>query len=85
MRQLQQQNLNDVEIENEAFKKQLGPHILKLTMGELKKLKNLSDAPEGKAMNELNHTIKETLNKTSDEGNFKSSGAGLFFTHLNLI
>lgn len=56
-----------MEIEN--FKKSLPPRVLKLTFGELKRLQSYEDvdAAVQQTMNDLNMTVKETIQK-ADEG-----------------
>lgn len=68
MRQKHQQNLDDADMAIENLKKQLGPKILEMTMGELRKHKLYHDIEDtvGTNMNELNMTIKEKIHQHDD-------------------
>lgn len=62
--------LEDIESEIDDFKMSLGPRVLKLTMAELKKMKNVDDFPvSNQAIDKLNKTLMENLNlNKNDEG-----------------
>lgn len=69
IRSMHKQILEDADTEIENFKKSLPPHVLKLTMGELKNLETYDDvdAAVQQTMNALNMTVKDTMQKV-DEG-----------------
>lgn len=66
---MNKQLLEDADMELEGFKKSLPPRILLLLMSELKKLDNYDDidAAVQQTMNDLNMTVKDTVQKV-DEG-----------------
>lgn len=68
---MHKQILEDADTEMENFKKSLPARILKLTMGELKKLSSYDDVESAvqQTMCDLNMTVKETIQK-ADEGIF---------------
>jgi len=78
LRAAHQKNLEDAEMEIENLKMELGPSILKKTMGEIKQMKSLSDSVE-KTVHELNMTVKETLQKP-DEGIYSLINSFLILT-----
>lgn len=69
IRTMHKQILEDADMEIESFKKGLPPRVVKLTMGELKKLKSYDDIDAAvlQTMSDLNLTVKETIQK-ADEG-----------------
>jgi hypothetical protein len=69
IRSMHKQILEDADMEIENFKKSLPPRVLKLTFGELKKLQSYDDVDAAiqQTMNDLNMTVKETIQK-ADEG-----------------
>lgn len=71
MRNMHKQILEDADMVIENFKKSLPSRVLKLTMSDLKNLNNYGDidADVQQTMNDLNMTVKETIQK-ADEGNF---------------
>jgi hypothetical protein len=65
----QQQTVDDFETEIEDYKTELGPRVLKMTMGDLRLSIDFNDlAKLDKTMNKLNQTVKDTMQK-ADEGN----------------
>lgn len=60
-------NLENVDTEIEALMRDLGPNLLKITMGDLKKMLSLEEATKDKTVCDFNLTMKEALEKP-DEG-----------------
>jgi hypothetical protein len=67
IRRIHQTNLSDVDTLVESFRIELGERVLRLTMGDLKKMANLNDFGTDKTVQELNNTVKDTMKKV-DEG-----------------
>lgn len=67
MRKQHQDSLDDVDALVDGFKRELGEQVLKLTIGDLKRLKSLNEVGQNKTINDLNATVKDKL-KGADEG-----------------
>lgn len=85
-----QQELDDADVLMENFKKNLGPSILEMTMGELSKYQLYDDIEITlqQNINDMNMTIKETLKENlqkCDDGKYILIKNLFMFRYLGFI